>query len=165
MGRLFWGESKKYFHAFTGINSRLDSLQAAILSVKLRHLKEWCRRRIERADTYGRLLNEYNLIGKGIISIPDRCSNNTHVFNNYVVRATKRDELRAWLGETGIQSEIYYPLPLHLQDCFTELGYKPGDFPFAESAANEVLALPLYPELSTVQQEHIVKQISAFYTK
>lgn len=157
------GESKKYFHAFTGINSRLDSLQAAILSIKLRHLKNWCQKRIERADRYFRLFGECDLGNRGVLGFPELSSDRSHVFNNYVVRAHCRDELRVWLADRGIQSEIYYPLPLHLQDCFTDLGYGKGSFPQAEATANEVLALPLYPELRAEQQQRIVNEIAAFY--
>jgi len=157
------GERSKYHHEEIGINSRLDSLQAAVLSVKQKYIEEWCEQRIQRAETYRRLIDESELVGKRLIGIPPLSKDKSHVFNNYVIRATRRDELKQFLAEQGIQSEIYYPLPLHLQNCFASLGYKPGDFPQAERAASQVLALPLYPELTRQQQELIVDKILAFY--
>ena len=158
------GESRKYHHELSGINSRLDSLQAAVLGVKQRYLDEWCGQRIIRAEFYHRLFAQSGLIGDDrIISIPPSPADKTHVFNNYVVRAERRDELKNFLAERGIQSEIYYPLPLHLQECFTPLGYKEGDFPAAELAARQVLALPLYPEITAAQQELVVEGVSAFF--
>jgi dTDP-4-amino-4,6-dideoxygalactose transaminase len=157
------GESTKYHHQVTGINSRLDSIQAAVLSVKRRYLDEWCQQRIKRAETYHRLFMATGLIGNQILSIPAVPKNESHVFNNYVVRAERRNELKVFLAEHGVQSEIYYPLPLHLQTCFADLGYTKGDFPQAELAAAQVLALPIYPELTVKQQEMVVGAISHFY--
>jgi len=157
------GESSKYHHEVTGINSRLDSIQAAVLSVKQRHLKKWCAERIQRAKTYDQLFRNTSLVGKQVICIPTVPENGTHVFNNYVVAVQKRDALKQFLATQGIQSEIYYPLPLHLQACFAGLGYRKGDFPQAELAATQVLALPMYPELTTKQQETVVEKIRAFY--
>lgn len=157
------GEQTKYFHEVTGLNSRLDSLQAAVLAVKLRHLEEWCAARIDRAGAYHRLFQARGLVGSSLKAIPPLSTDKSHVFNNYVVRATRRDELKEFLAQRGIQSEIYYPLPLHLQKCFAELGYRRGDFPQAEAAAAEVLALPLYPELTSEQQEAVVGAIGEFY--
>jgi dTDP-4-amino-4,6-dideoxygalactose transaminase len=158
------GENRKYHHQLSGINSRLDSLQAAVLSVKQGYLDKWCAQRIVRAETYYRLLTQCGLIGdERIISIPRPPADKTHVFNSYVVRAQRRDELKNFLTERGIQSEIYYPLPLHLQECFAPLGYKEGNFPAAELAARQVLALPLYPEITAAQQELVVEGISAFF--
>ena len=159
------GESSKYHHATTGINSRLDSIQAAVLSVKHRYLREWCEQRIQRAQAYARLFMNTTLIANHVICIPTAPADGTHVFNNYVVRAQRRDDLKAFLATQGIQSEIYYPLPLHLQPCFAGLGHKRGDFPQAERAAAEVLALPLYPELTSEQQEAVVETIRAFYQR
>jgi dTDP-4-amino-4,6-dideoxygalactose transaminase len=160
------GENRKYHHQLSGINSRLDSLQAAVLGVKQRYLDEWCGQRIVRAKTYQRLLTQSGLIGDDrIISIPLPLAAKTHVFNNYVVRAQRRDELKDFLAERGIQSEIYYPLPLHLQECFAPLGYQEGDFPAAELAARQVLALPLYPELSVAEQELVVEGLRAFFLR
>jgi dTDP-4-amino-4,6-dideoxygalactose transaminase len=157
------GESKKYYHDVIGINSRLDSLQAGVLAVKQKYLEAWCAERIQRADTYRRLFEQTGLIGNQLISVPAPSADKSHVFNNYVVRAERRDELKQFLAEHGIQSEIYYPLPLHLQNCFADLGYKKGDFPQAELVARQVLALPLYPELTAKQQEMVVAQVQAFY--
>jgi dTDP-4-amino-4,6-dideoxygalactose transaminase len=159
------GESRKYYHDVTGINSRLDSLQAAVLAVKQKYLEAWCEERIQRADTYRRLFEQTALVGNQLIGIPAPSTDKSHVFNNYVVRAERRDELKQFLGEHGIQSEIYYPRPLHLQICFADLGYKRGEFPRAELVAQQVLALPLYPELTLKQQEMVVEQFEAFYRR
>lgn len=157
------GESTKYHHRLTGLNSRLDSLQAAVLSVKLKHLDSWCAARIERARTYRQLFSASGLVGKELLALPLAPADKSHVFNNYCIRAGRRDELKAFLATAGIQSEIYYPLPLHLQECFAELGYQRGDFPAAELAATQVLALPLYPELTMAQQETVVGAVARFY--
>ena len=159
------GESRKYHHDLTGINSRLDSLQAAVLSVKLRHLEKWCAQRIQKADLYNTLFWQSGLIGKGVLAIPPRSDDKSHVFNNYVIRAERRDELKQFLAEAGVQSEIYYPLPLHLQRCFADLGCRRGDFPNAERAAAQVLALPIYPEITSAQQQEVVEKIQAFYRR
>ena len=159
------GESAKYHHELTGINSRLDSLQAAVLSVKQQHLETWCAARIERADNYFRLFKQSAILGKGILAIPPASADRSHVFNNYVIRAERRDALKQFLADHGVQSEIYYPVPLHLQKCFADLGYQRGDFPNAELAVSQVLALPLYAELSASQQETVVEQICAFYRR
>ena len=157
------GEHIKYFHEVTGLNSRLDSLQAAVLAVKLQYLERWCAARIERATAYHKLFQASGLVGSSLKMMPPLSTDKSHVFNNYVVRATRRDELKKFLMERGIQSEIYYPVPLHLQKCFAELRYKKGDFPEAERAAGEVLALPLYPELTNEQQQSVVGAIREFY--
>jgi dTDP-4-amino-4,6-dideoxygalactose transaminase len=158
------GESSKYHHDLAGINSRLDSIQAAILSVKLRYLINWCEQRIQRAEAYRGLLAASGLIGDRILAIPQVPLDHSHVFNNYVIRARSRDELKHHLADNNIQSEVYYPLPLHLQKCFEGLGYKQGDFPHAELAANQVLALPIYPELTADQQERVVANITRFFS-
>lgn len=157
------GERVRYHHEVTGINSRLDSLQAAVLAVKQQYLESWCGQRIERAEKYYELFTQSGLLGHGVLKIPARSVDKSHVFNNYVVRVERRDELKQFLAENGIQSEIYYPLPLHLQNCFADLGYRKGDFPHAELAASQVLALPLYPELTSAQQESVVATLRAFY--
>ena len=159
------GESAKYHHAVTGINSRLDSLQAAVLSVKQRYLDIWCDQRIERAQVYHRLFSESGLLGTQVVAVPAARGDKSHVFNNYVIRAERRDELKWFLAESGIQSEVYYPVPLHLQKCFADLGYKQRDFPKAEATANQVLALPLYPELTLAEQEAVVETVGAFYRR
>jgi len=157
------GESAKYHHEVTGINSRLDSLQAAVLSVKQKYLEMWCEKRIGRADSYYRLFKQSGILGKGVLAIPPMSTGRSHVFNNYVIGAERRDTLKQFLADQGVQSEIYYPLPLHLQKCFADLAYRRGDFPHAELAANQVLALPLYAELSAGQQATVVERICAFY--
>jgi dTDP-4-amino-4,6-dideoxygalactose transaminase len=158
------GETEKYHHRLTGINSRLDSVQAAVLGVKQHFLDQWCGQRIERAQTYHKLFTESGVYAPDkIIAIPPPTTDRTHVFNNYVVRATRRDQLKHFLADHGIQSEVYYPVPLHLQECFSSLSYKQGDFPAAEVAASQVLALPLYPELTFAQQESVVGVISEFF--
>ena len=157
------GESTKYHHDITGLNSRLDSLQAAVLSVKLKFLDTWCEARIARAGTYQQLFMHSGLVGKQVLAIPPATSGKSHVFNNYCIRAERRDQLKQFLAAAGIQSEIYYPVPLHLQKCFADLGYKRGDFPLSEAAATQVLALPLYPELTAEQQETVVTAIAKFY--
>jgi dTDP-4-amino-4,6-dideoxygalactose transaminase len=157
------GESTKYHHQVTGVNSRLDSLQAAVLSVKLRYLEAWCEQRIQRAQIYHRFFTESGLLGENILRIPPQTANRSHVFNNYVVSVRRRDELKQFLAEQGIQSEVYYPVPLHLQPCFAGLAYQAGDFPQAERAAKEVLALPLYPELTPAQQQAVVGTVKEFY--
>ena len=159
------GESAKYHHEVTGINSRLDSLQAAVLSVKQKHLETWCEERIQRADGYYRLFRQCGILGDGVLALPPVSTDKSHVFNNYVIRAARRDALKQFLADNGVQSEIYYPRPLHLQQCFADLAYQPGDFPQAELAASQVLALPLYPELSADQQATVVEQIGAFYRR
>lgn len=157
------GEITKYHHALIGINSRLDSIQAAVLSVKLRYLDVWCEQRYERARSYDRLFHESGLVSRQVIRIPEIPSDKSHVFNNYVISAERRDDLKRYLADQGIQSEIYYPLPLHLQACFAHLGYKRGDFPAAEVAAGQVLALPMYPEMTIEQQQFVVSKITDFF--
>ena len=159
------GESSKYKHQAVGLNSRLDAIQAAVLRVKLRYIDQWCEERIQRAQLYRNLFLATGLIENEVIRIPALASGRSHVFNYYVIRAQRRDELKSFLAGQEIQTEIYYPLPLHLQPCFAHLGYRKGDFPNAELAATEVLALPLYPELTAEQQEIVVRKISEFYRK
>jgi dTDP-4-amino-4,6-dideoxygalactose transaminase len=159
------GESEKYYHELIGINSRLDSLQAAVLAVKQKYLEAWCDLRIQKANQYNQLFRQSGVVGNRLISIPSTTADKSHVYNNYVIRAERRDELKQFLAEQGIQSEIYYPVPLHVQTCFADLGYKKGDFPQAELAARQVLALPLYPELTPAQQESVVENIQAFFRR
>jgi dTDP-4-amino-4,6-dideoxygalactose transaminase len=147
----------------TGLNSRLDSIQAAVLAIKQLYLETWCEARIQCAERYRKLFRQSGLVGNGLRSIPPAVKDKSHVFNNYVIAADRRDELKQFLAQRGIQTEIYYPLPLHLQNCFTSLGYKKGDFPQAELAASRVLALPLYPELTGARQEIVVSVIGDFY--
>jgi dTDP-4-amino-4,6-dideoxygalactose transaminase len=158
------GERSKYHHESIGLNSRLDSIQAAVLSVKLRYLESWCEQRTERAHHYYRLFHESGLVGRQVIRLPPISLGKSHVFNNYVISVERRDDLKRYLDDHGIQSEVYYPLPLHLQSCFGYLGYHKGDFPIAELAAGQVLALPMYPEMTLEQQGFVVKKIVDFFT-
>src|SRR5262249_22373447 len=153
------GGKSKYFYQMVGGNFRLDALQAAVLRVKLPHLPAWTAARRAKAERYRRLFTEAEGLGRGILPGDTR----GHIYNQFVVRAPERDRLRAFLQERGVETEIYYPLPLHLQECFRDLGYRAGDFPRAESAAREVLALPIYPELSERQQRYVVSRVSEFY--
>ncbi|HZD41407.1 MAG TPA: DegT/DnrJ/EryC1/StrS family aminotransferase, partial [Terriglobales bacterium] len=157
------GERTKYHHEWIGLNSRLDSIQAAILSVKLRYLEGWCEQRIAHAHVYDRLFQESGLVGRQVMRLPPISLGPSHVFNNYVISVTCRDALRRYLHDHGIQSEVYYPLPLHLQRCFASLGYRKGDLPVAEQAAGQVLALPLYPEMTLAQQELVIQNINDFF--
>lgn len=159
------GENSKYHHQAVGLNSRLDAIQAAVLMVKLRHVDEWCEERIGRARRYQKLFSETGLVGEQIIGLPPLSSGKGHVFNCYVIRVEQRDDLWRYLGERGVQTEVYYPLPLHLQPCFAHLGYHKGSFPNAELAAAQVLTLPMYPELTPEQQEFVVREMRNFYRK
>ncbi len=151
------GSREKYHHDLVGINSRLDALQAAVLLVKMRHLEGWHEARRRNAAYYDRRLREI----EGI-TIPYVEPHSRSVYNQYVIRARRRDELRAFLGAQGIGTEVYYPVPLHLQRCFSFLGGAPGDFPRSEAAARETLALPIYPELAREQQDYVVSRIREF---
>ena len=156
------GMEPKYYHHEVGINSRLDAIQAAVLRVKLRHLDDWTQKRREAASRYNGLFEALRLTE--VVDLPRERDGYFHVFNQYVIRvpAPLRDPLRDYLTTRQIGSEIYYPIPLHLQPCFALLGHKPGDFPCAESAARETIALPLYPELSDEQQRFIVGTIRQY---
>ncbi|MBI5559676.1 MAG: DegT/DnrJ/EryC1/StrS family aminotransferase [Deltaproteobacteria bacterium] len=156
------GSKIRYYHTEVGVNSRLDELQAAILRVKLKYLDGWAEKRRENARRYDRLLDEAGLSGN--IVPPYIATTNVSVFNQYVVRAKKRGGLRAYLKAKGVSTEIYYPVPLHLQKCFGYLGCKRGDFPVSEKAARETLALPVYPELRKREIEYVVSAISDFYS-
>jgi dTDP-4-amino-4,6-dideoxygalactose transaminase len=156
------GASAKYHHQCIGINSRLDALQAAVLLVKLRYLEEWTDKRLKNAAYYDQLFDEIRHQDLGI-EIPYVQYNNRHIYNQYVIRVPKRDELRAFLSDEGIGTDVYYPLPLHLQECYQDLGYGEGDFPHAEKAAQETLALPIYPEITREQQEYVVSKIGEFF--
>jgi dTDP-4-amino-4,6-dideoxygalactose transaminase len=161
------GAEPKYHHRVVGGNLRLDALQAAVLLAKLPYLERWTDARRARAERYDRWLAEQGLVGHGVE--PPAAVHRTagarrdHIYNQYVIRAVRRDELRAFLAREGIETAVYYPLPFHLQPCFAHLGYRPGDFPEAERAARETLALPVYPELSVEQQTYVVERIRAFY--
>jgi dTDP-4-amino-4,6-dideoxygalactose transaminase len=155
------GARKKYTYEELGINSRLDALQAAILSVKLRHLTEWTLARQRNAEVYKRLFHEYEL-GKNVIP-PYSTEDCFHVYNQFSIRVQLRDQLQKHLREKGIPTEIYYPSPLHVEAAFTYLGYRNGDFPVSESMCCEVLSLPIYPELQRSQQQAVVAAIADFY--
>ena len=177
------GSKPKYYHHLIGGNFRLDALQAAVLLVKLKYLDGWTAKRRQNAAYYNSLFQQSGLEDKGFVTPPQAVwekisSKNVsnpqsairnpklvgHIYNQYVIRAKERDELRAYLTEKNIGTEIYYPLALHQQQCFVELGYKAGDFPESEKAAAETLALPVYPELDQVQQDYVVEKMSSFYT-
>jgi dTDP-4-amino-4,6-dideoxygalactose transaminase len=155
------GSKPKYFHRMVGGNFRLDALQAAVLSVKLRYLPRWTAARRRNADGYRVLFKNLDL--PDAVRLP--ADTPGHIYNQFVVRFPQRDALQAFLKAQGVATEIYYPLPLHMQECFSGLGYCEGDFPHAEAAARDSLALPIYPELTEVQQQHVVKSISAFYQR
>lgn len=165
------GMAPKYYHAMIGGNFRLDALQAAVINVKLKYLDQWSRSRQANALRYKRLFEEAG-IGPDQIQMPwmppstDPSYAGTcgcrHIFNQFVIRSANRDALRDHLIGQGIGTEIYYPVPLHMQECFTYLGYKAGDFPEAERAATETLALPIYPELTDEQAAAVVASIRAF---
>ncbi|MEK6775326.1 MAG: DegT/DnrJ/EryC1/StrS family aminotransferase [bacterium] len=161
------GMNPKYVHKLVGINSRLDALQAVVLSVKLRYLDQWQGKRKENAERYNHLFRHTDLFQDQAVVLPREIyageAGNTHVYNQYVIRARDRDGLRVYLETQGVGTEIYYPIPLHLQECFTSLGYGAGDFPESERAAKETLALPIYPELTPEMQEYVVDRIKAFY--
>ncbi|PYV99573.1 MAG: transcriptional regulator [Acidobacteria bacterium] len=155
------GSTQKYYYERLGVNSRLDALQAAILRVKLKYLPQWTAARRHNAEYYRALIAQHGL--QSYISPPSEPANCTHVYNQFTIRARTRDELRAFLTEEGIPTEVYYPSPLHLQAAFAYLGYKPGQFPEAERASREVLALPIYPEITRNQQELVVQSMASFY--
>jgi dTDP-4-amino-4,6-dideoxygalactose transaminase len=157
------GARKKYYHERVGINSRLDGLQAAILRVKLAHLDRWAQARRDNAMRYRSLFEERGFAGSHNIRLPEERADLFHVYNQFVVRARERDRLRTFLTEKGIGTEVYYPLPLHLQPCFKDLGHRGGDFPESERAAQEALAIPIYPELGEAAQRRVVDTIASFY--
>ena len=154
------GSKKKYYHEVVGVNSRLDALQAAILQVKLRYLDEWTTGRQRNAELYRTLIAEM----KVPVAVPRSTEYQTrHIYNQFVIRCQRRDELQKFLKENGVGTEVYYPLPLHLQPCFASLGYKPGDLPVSEQLAKESLALPIYPELTPDDIEYVVSMLRSFY--
>ena len=152
------GGLKMYFHEEVGTNSRLDALQAAVLLAKLSHLARWSADRRAHAAAYSAALG-----GVGAVRTPAVAPANEHIFHQYVVAAERRDALQAHLKEAGIGSAVYYPLPLHLQKCFAYLGCREGQFPVAERASKEVLALPVYPELTAAQRDLVIRTVKEFY--
>lgn len=157
------GSRSEYHHHLIGMNSRLDALQAAVLLVKFQRLGEWTAKRQENAASYHRLFQEANLLDRVILPVVK--PGYQHVFNQFTIRTPCRDELSAFLTEKGIGNRIYYPVPLHLQECYRELGYRKGDFPVAEQAAQEVLSLPIYPELTLEQLDYVVDAIKSFFDR
>jgi len=153
------GSKPKYYHHLVGTNSRLDALQAAILRAKLPHLDEWTVARQRIAARYDELLRDV----PGV-EIPFRAPDRTHIFHQYTIRVLsgRRDALQKHLREKGIGTQVYYPLPLHLQPCFRHLGYKEGDLPESERASREVLSLPMFPELTEEEQDYVVQAVKAF---
>lgn len=157
------GGKQLYHHAFVGWNSRLDAIQAAVLRIKLPHLDSWSAARAGNAERYDRILRECGLVASGDVVLPQRDRACVHIFNQYTLRVSRRDALLDHLRSRGIGSAVYYPVPLHLQPCFADLGHREGDFPHAEQACREVISLPVYPELSVDQLERVVETLREFY--
>ena len=156
------GSKERYYHKWVGLNSRLDGFQGAVLRVKLPHLDSWSDKRKANADRYSQLFTDAGLTER--VGLPFERENVRHIYNQYVVRVPrKRDELKAFMSEKGIGTDIYYPVPLHLQECFEYVGYKLGDFPESEKASRETLALPIFPELKPEQQDYVVETIAQFF--
>ena len=169
------GSARRYYHEEIGWNARMDAIQGAVLRIKLRHIDQWNQRRAEIAANYDSMLQQAGLTGaRGTsthvdashpVALPTTAPEAKHIFHQYVIRTRRRDELREFLAARKISSEIYYPVPLHLQQCFAYLGYKAGDFPESERACSEVLALPIFPELTEAEQKLVVAAIAEFYSK
>ncbi|MCF4114667.1 MULTISPECIES: DegT/DnrJ/EryC1/StrS family aminotransferase [Dethiosulfovibrio] len=158
------GAGTTYFHDEVGINSRLDAIQAAVLRVKLRHLDSWNEERRIAADRYRVLFAEHDLLG--IVTPPGEDEGNYHIYHQYVPKVIRdRDRLLEHLGSEGITARVYYPLSLHMQRCFSFLGYDKGDFPVSESLTEQTIALPIFPEITEEEQEWVVSTIAAFYGK
>jgi len=156
------GSKERYYHKWVGLNSRLDGFQGAVLRVKLPYLDSWSNKRKANADLYRELFTDAGLTEQ--VGLPYERENVRHIYNQFVVRVPgKRDELRAFLTEKGIGTDIYYPVSLHMQECFEYVGYKEGDLPESEKASRETLALPIYPELRPEQLEYVVESIARFY--
>lgn len=154
------GGKPKYYHSFIGGNFRIDEIQAAVLNVKLKHLDAWTASRQHNAAFYDAAFARAKL-GEAV-QTPRATQGARHIYNQYVIRVRDRDRLRAHMATAGVGSEIYYPIPLHLQKCFEYLGHKTGDFPHSERAAAETLALPIYPELTEIQLQYVVDTVAAF---
>ena len=155
------GMEPKYYHHMVGGNFRLDAIQAAVLRIKLPHLETWTAGRQRNAARYRAMFADAQL--SDTVGLPVEAPRRTHIYNQFVVRVPQRDKLRAHLDLRGIGTEVYYPVPFHLQKCFANLGYAPGAFPHAEAAARESLALPIYAELTEAQQAEVVGAIKSFY--
>jgi dTDP-4-amino-4,6-dideoxygalactose transaminase len=149
------GAQPKYYHKVVGGNFRLDSMQAAIVSAKLPHLDGWTAARQRNAEQYDRLLSEAGLVSAGQIGLPAIVTDR-HIFNQYVIRVADRDRVKSSLQHRGVSTEVYYPVPMHLQECFAYLGFRAGAFPESERAAAETLAIPVHPELSESQVRYVV---------
>ena len=160
------GMEPRYYHKWIGGNFRIDAIQSAVLSVKLPHLDEWSAARRTRADVYRKAFAQLGLDRSLQLPVEPWAAagiENHHIYNQFIIRSARRDALRAHLTAAGIGSEIYYPLPLHLQECFRDLGYHSGDFPKSERASAETLALPIYPELTEQQQAYVIEKIAEFH--
>lgn len=153
------GSKPRYHHSYVGINGRLDAIQAAVLSVKLKYLSAWSERRRAVAAYYSEHLRHLPL------RLPKIESYNTHIFHQYVIATPRRDALMKYLAEQGIETVIYYPVPLHLQKCFEYLGYKKGDLPESEKAADETFALPIFPEITQSEQDYVIDCIKNFFLR
>jgi dTDP-4-amino-4,6-dideoxygalactose transaminase len=154
------GQRKKYYHDSIGVNSRLDTLQAAILRVKLKHLNKYSEARNEVANAYDQAFVDHSHI-----LIPVRANNSTHVFHQYTVqlKGVNRDDLKKYLSEEGIPTMVYYPVPLHLQKAYSEFGYKKGDFPVAEDLCEKVLSLPIHTEMKSEEQAYIIDTLNNYF--
>lgn len=156
------GSKPKYYHKVIGGNFRLDELQAAIVRVKLRHLDDWTAARNANACTYDQMFARIGLVQNNLVRVPS-VQTARHIFNQYVIATPRRDALRQFLSQKEVSTEVYYPVPLHRQQCFAGLGYAEGSLPESERAARETLALPIYPELAGEQLEHVVASIAEFF--
>jgi dTDP-4-amino-4,6-dideoxygalactose transaminase len=156
------GSAPKYYHKIIGGNFRIDALQAAVLSVKLDYLDQWTNKRQQNAETYNSLFHKFGL--DSTIILPKKNKDYFHIFNQYIIRVPKRDKLLKFLQSNNIGCEIYYPLPLSRQECFSYLEYKEDDFPESEKAAKETIAIPIYPELTLTQQQYVVERFVEFYS-
>jgi len=152
------GRTNKYFHQWIGVNSRLDALQAAVLRVKLRRLDAWTEARQRNAQAYHELLDGTPVRTPALIPYQTR-----HIYNQFVIRCPERDKLQGYLNENGIGTEVYYPLPLHLQPCFAPLGYQKGEFPVSEQLAADTLALPIHQGLERADLEYVSEKVRSFY--
>jgi len=163
------GSHPKYHHRYVGGNFRQDAIQAAVLSVKMKYLDTWTAKRQQNAEWYDAAFHTSGLVEKGFVRLPQPVwkevlqNSHYHIYNQYVIATPSRDELRAYLLDRGIGTEIYYPVPLHLQECFAGLGYEPGSCPMSEEAAERTIALPVYPELTTEHQGYVVDSIREYF--
>jgi dTDP-4-amino-4,6-dideoxygalactose transaminase len=154
------GTQRKYYHDWVGVNSRLDALQAAVLRIKLRHLDAWTAGRQRNANLYRQMIRDLRI---PLIVPVEKPYQTRHIYNQFIVVGENRNELQSYLKEHGIGTEVYYPLPMHMQTCFLNLGYQPGDFPVSERLANQSLALPVYPELAPDDIEYVCQTLKNFY--